>query len=202
MEMATQEIKEYYDATEQREIRADLEYAVSIVGAPKIAIDCGCGAGSDIAYLLEHGFKVYGFDIEEESISRCQKRFNNNNNVYLSKNNFESFNYPKASLVVADASLFFCSEEDFDDVWRSIEKALFSGGIFCGSFLGPEDTMAGSEYDKSAWWTNVLVLHEKQVREKFDGFQILRFTEHKTSGQTSQGVPHEWHIFSVIAKKI
>jgi len=199
--MTTQEIKEYYVSTEQREIRTDLEHAVSMVGTPKIAIDCGCGAGSDIAYLLEHEFKVYGFDIEEESILRCKKRFKHNNNVYLSKNSFESFDYPKASLVVADASLFFCCKQAFDDIWLKIERALFSGGIFCGSFLGPEDTMAGLDYDKSAWWPNVLVLYEKQVREKFDNFQIIRFTEHKTSGLTPQGIPHEWHIFSVIAKK-
>ena len=200
--MVTQEIKEYYDSTEQREIRTDLEYAASIVAAPKVAIDCGCGAGADIAYLLEHGFMVYGFDVEEESILRCQRRFKNNNNVCLLKSSFESFNYPKASLVVADASLFFCPKQHFDDVWLSIESALISGGIFCGSFLGPEDTMAGPEYDKSSLWTNVLVLNERQVRSKFDSFQIQRFTEHKKSGLTPQGIPHEWHIFSIIAKKV
>jgi 16S rRNA C1402 N4-methylase RsmH len=101
------EIEDYYDSTVHREIRSDLTFAVDIAGYPKIAIDCGCGAGADIKYLLSKGFKIYGFDIDNESISRCKKRFMNNKDVILSKAGFSSFKYPKASLIVADASLFF-----------------------------------------------------------------------------------------------
>jgi SAM-dependent methyltransferase len=69
--MASVEISQYYEATVDRDIRSDLLFAVSMVTGPKIAVDCGCGAGADIDYLLENSFKVYGFDIEAESISRC-----------------------------------------------------------------------------------------------------------------------------------
>jgi 2-polyprenyl-3-methyl-5-hydroxy-6-metoxy-1,4-benzoquinol methylase len=48
-----------------------LVYAVSLIGNEKIAVDCGCGAGSDIAYLRNEGFTVYAFDIEEASIKIC-----------------------------------------------------------------------------------------------------------------------------------
>lgn len=200
--MTSQEIKDYYEATERRAVRADLEYAISLVNTSKIAIDCGCGAGSDIAYLLDNGFKVHAFDVERESISRCKERFKNNENVFLSKDSFESFEYPKASLIVADASLFFCAKHNFDGVWQNIENALVSGGVFCGSFLGSEDTMTSREYDKSVWWPHVLVLDEKQIKMKFNSFLIKCFTEHRESVETPQGVPHEWHIFSVVAKKI
>ena len=199
--MPSQEIEKYYDATHQREIRSDLAFAVDLLGGPKIAIDCGCGAGSDIAYLLAKGFKVYGFDIEDESISRCQKRFVNNNDVILSKAGFGSYKYPSASLVVADASLFFCPKADFGAVWKNIYECLYPNGIFCGSFLGPEDTMAGPGYDESEFWPATLVLNEEEVRDRFKDYNICRFTEHKTSGVTPQGVPHNWHIFSVVAKK-
>jgi len=118
--MPSQEIKEYYDATEYREVRSDLTFAVNIVGVPKIAIDCGYGAGTDIEYLLASGFKVYGFDIEDESISRCKKRFKNNSDVILSKAEFSSYKYPRTSLVVADASLFFCPKTEFNYVWSNI----------------------------------------------------------------------------------
>jgi len=148
--MTSQEINEYYDAMEHREVRSDLSFAVNIVGDPKIAIDCGCGAGADIKYLLARGYQVYGFDIEDESISRCKKRFNNKD-VILSKAGFSSYKYPRASLVVADASLFFCPKTEFDYVWSNIYECLYPNGIFCGSFLGPEDTMTGSIYDKSTF---------------------------------------------------
>lgn len=199
--MPSQEINEYYDATEHREIRSDLSFAVELVGDPGIAIDCGCGAGADIQYLSTKGFKVYGFDIEDESISRCKKRFMNDKNVILSKAGFSSYRYPKASLVVADASLFFCSKSEFDFVWHSIYECLYSNGIFCGSFLGPDDTMAGPDFDKTAFWPEVMVSGEKEVREMFRNYEICRFTEHKTSGKTPRGVPHDWHIFSIVARK-
>lgn len=199
--MPGQEINAYYDATAYREIRSDLTFAADIAADPRIAIDCGCGAGADIQYLLTKGFKVYGFDIEDESISRCQKRFKGNKDVILSKAGFGSYQYPKASLVVADASLFFCPKPEFDSVWGYIYECLYPNGIFCGSFLGPDDTMAGANYDKDAFWPDILVFDEKEVREIFKRYDILRFTEHKTSGTTPQGIPHDWHIFSVVAKK-
>ncbi len=200
--MSSQEIKEYYNATEHREIRSDLTFAINIVDDPKIAIDCGCGAGVDIEYLLEMDFKVYGFDIEDESISRCHKRFKDTKNVLLSKAGFNSYQYPRASLVVADASLFFCPKTEFDDVWNNIYNCLYPNGIFCGSLLGPDDTMAKPVYDKNAFWPEISVFEEKEVLNIFKRYEICRFTEHKTSGKTPQGMPHEWHVYSVVAKKI
>ena len=199
--MPSQEIKDYYDATEHREVRSDLIFAVNIVTDPKIAIDCGCGAGADIEYLLASGFKVYGFDIEDESISRCKKRFKHNSDVILSKAEFSLYEYPRASLVIADASLFFCPKTEFDYVWSNIYECLYPNGIFCGSFLGPEDTMAEPIYDKSTFWPEISVFDEKEVRDIFKSYEICRFTEHKTSGKTPQGIPHDWHIYSVVAKK-
>jgi len=199
--MPSQEIKEYFNATENREIRSDLTFAVDIVDDSRIAIDCGCGAGADIEYLLASGFKVYGFDIEDESISRCKKRFENNNNVILSKAEFCSYTYPRASLIVADASLFFCPKPEFNHVWNNIYECLYPNGIFCGSFLGPEDAMAGPIYDKSGFWPEVSIFEENEVRNLFKSYDICRFTEHKTSGKTALGIPHDWHIYSVVAKK-
>jgi len=199
--MSSKEINEYYDATEDREVRPDLTVAVDIAADPRIAIDCGCGAGADIKFLLEKGFKVYGFDIEDESILRCKKRFKSNKNVILSKAGFGSYEYPRASLVVADASLFFCRKTEFDYVWSNIYECLYPNGIFCGSFLGPDDAMARSKYNNSAFWPDISVFNEKEVRKLLGNYEIYRFTEHKTSGKTPQGIPHDWHIFSVVAKK-
>ncbi|HBX59247.1 MAG TPA: class I SAM-dependent methyltransferase, partial [Methylophaga sp.] len=140
--MSCEQITKYFDATESRKVRDDLVFSANIVSEPKSAIDCGCGAGADIAYLAEIGFTVHGFDVEQESISRCQSRFSGLDNVFLTKSSFTDFEYPPVSLVVADASLFFCPSSEFRDVWSKIYQCLLPGGIFCGSFLGPEDTMA------------------------------------------------------------
>ena len=74
-------------------------------------------------------------------------------------------------------------------------------GIFCGSFLGPNDTMAGASYNKDAFWPEVSIFEEKELRAIFEGYTILRWTEHKVTDGVSLGKPHSWHIFSVVAKK-
>jgi len=197
----SREKQKYFEATANRDTREDLKNAVSLLGDNKVAIDCGCGAGSDIAFLRSRGFTVHGFDIEEESISRCEARFENDSQVHLSQSCFSSFNYPRASLVVADASLFFCPESEFNEVWSKIVNSLLPNGVFCGSFLGPEDTMASPEYNNEAFWPDVLVFDKHQVKECFKGFDVVSFTEHKKSGVAPGGGVHDWHIFSVVARK-
>ncbi len=199
--MLRPEITKYFNTTENRNIRDDLTFAVQQVRQPKIAIDCGCGAGADISYLVSNGFTVHGFDVEEEAISRCTTRFKNNNNVTLSLASFGTYTYPKASLIVADASLFFCPKPEFTTVWKKIYKSLYPGGIFCGSFLGEEDTMAGPHYKPDYFWPEVAVFEEEGVRAIFANDEILRFNIHKSSGITPQGEPHDWHIYSVVARK-
>ena len=199
--MATEEITEYYNATAESEVRSDLQQAMEIVNQPKIAIDCGCGAGSDIAYLLANGYTVHAFDIEAESIRRCRERFKGETNLYLSQDGFNTFPYPPASLINADASLFFCPASEFDEVWCKINDALTPNGVFAGSFLGTRDTMMGSDYQKEAFWPDVLAFTEAQLRPIFKNLEILSWAELEMDGTTPQGKPHHWHIYSVIAKK-
>ena len=199
--MLSTEKLEYFKATTNREIREDLKRAVNLVGDYRVAIDCGCGAGSDIAFLRSEGFTVHGFDIEKESISLCRGRFEGDDRVYLTLASFSAFSYPKASLIVADASLFFCPEGEFNGVWHKIIESLVPNGVFCGSFLGSEDTMASQNFNKEAYWPDVLVFEEAQVQECFKGFDVVIFTEHKKSGLAPSGEPHDWHVYSVVSKK-
>ncbi len=200
--MSTKEKLEYYADTANSDVRSDLILATSMVGPDKVAIDCGCGAGSDIAYLIKEGFTVHAFDIEEASITLCAERFNDDKRVFLSQDRFSSFTYPKSSLIVADASLFFCPKNEFDLVWNKIYQSLCTGGIFCGSFLGPNDTMASLTFNRDAFWSDILVFQEHELRSKFGTFDIIRFEEHNISGKTPRGEAHHWHIYSVVAKKI
>lgn len=199
--MPSNEVLKYFDVTSNRDTRDDLRLAVDLVKGDKIAIDCGCGAGSDIAFLRSNDFLVYAFDIEEEAIFRCTDRFSNDDRVILSQSSFNAFSYPNASLIVADSSLFFCPEFEFSEVWYKMTESLVINGVFSVSFLGPEDTMAGPQYDKEAYWPDVLILSKEQIEKLFTGFKVESFTEHKSSGKAPDGKPHKWHIFSVVAVK-
>ncbi len=200
--MTSEEIIQYYSDTTNRDVREDLVFAERLIGREKIAVDCGCGAGADIAFLRDKGFTVHAFDIEEESIRLCRERFGNDENIHLSCASFNSFDYPQSTLLVADASLFFCPADEFVKVWSSIFTSLVKGGIFCGSFLGPNDTMAGPDFDKKSFWEHVLVFNEVELRVCLGDFEILKITEHNVVGEGPQGSPHQWHIYSVVARKI
>ena len=195
-----EQLRQYYQATASAPIRPDLELAATQLLPSKVAIDCGCGAGSNTAYLASMSYTVHAFDIEDEAIQRCRDRFRNNDAVQLSRHSFTSFNYPKASLVLAEASLFFCAKHDFGNVWRSITDCLEPQGLFCGSFLGPQDTMAIPNHP-SVLWQEVLILEENDIKDWLSDYDILHWTEHEHTGQSSLGEEHHWHIFSVVAKK-
>ncbi len=177
--MTSEEILDYLDNTTYRETRAELEQGVQLVSGDKTVIDCGCGAGSDIVFLREQGFLVYAFDSGSEAISRCQKRFAGDDQVKLFHDSFSSFDYPQVSLINADSSLFFCPETEFEDVWQRMYQALLPNGIFVGSFLGPEDTMAGPDFDREAYWPDILVLDEQAVKSLFNSFEIVTLNEHR-----------------------
>lgn len=199
--MTRSAISKYFDATQNRKTRDDLLFAVKNVVAPKIAVDCGCGAGADIGYLSSQGFTVHAFDVEEEAIARCSNRFHGIDNVHLTKATFATYVFPEASLVVADASLFFCPKLEFPVVWKRIYDCLRPGGIFSGSFLGQEDTMAMESHDAGDFWPASSVFAQEEVVKLLEPYEVLRFTVHKSSGTTPSGEPHNWHIFSTVAKK-
>ncbi|MFC3853203.1 methyltransferase domain-containing protein [Salinispirillum marinum] len=39
-----------------------------------VAVDCGCGTGSDIAYMAEQGYLVQGFDMNPDAVAICHER--------------------------------------------------------------------------------------------------------------------------------
>jgi len=95
-------ISGYYDTTQEMPPAKDLSLGCELVTAePRVAIDCGCGAGRDTAFLREKGFHVHAFNVEAEAIRRCRVRFAEDEGVELRQASFESFDYPRADLVSA-----------------------------------------------------------------------------------------------------
>ena len=198
--MTTDKVREYYRSTRECEARTDFRFALSQVQTEKIAIDCGCGAGSNIKHLRNEGYTVHAFDIDPEAIALCNQRFDDDPNVFLSQDSFASFQYPSASLIVADASLFFCSASELDTFIGKIKASLPPQGIFYGSFLGTRDTMAGDNYNNGDYWGDVLALTETQIKHLLKQYEILNWTEHEQDGLTHTGESHHWHVYSVVAK--
>ena len=198
--MTTKEVEKYYQSTLKSEVRPELKYALSIARGSGVAIDCGCGAGSNIKHLRAAGYTVYAYDKEKEAIALCEKQYKDDPKVILYLSSFGNFSYPSSSLIIADASLFFCPISEFDIFMQKIFTSLKPQGVFCGTFLGVRDTMASSKFNKSDYWGNVLVLSEAEIRHAFKNFQIVSWQELEKDGTTATGESHHWHIFIVVAK--
>ncbi|VCW79980.1 tRNA (cmo5U34)-methyltransferase [Acinetobacter baumannii] len=106
---------------------------------PLVAIDCGCGAGNESAYLLSKGFHVHAFDISIDAQKVCAERFKDDSKFIFYHKSFEDFNFPPASLIIASSSLFFCDPSYFYSVINRIINALPEGGILVVDLLGTQD---------------------------------------------------------------
>lgn len=194
----------YYEKTKSSPPDPTLEFALRRPdqALPKIAIDCGCGAGRNAEFLRARGFEVYGFDPEAEAIEICQNRLEGDDAAHFKCDSFLSYDYPQASLTIAALSLFFCPAGEFEDSWKKISGSVMPGGVFCGTFLGPKDTWAISG-DVFGNGTRPVISHSaNEVRALFDGFEIEGFDERDVDGNTSVGIEKHWHTFMVTAKRM
>ena len=160
-----------------------------------VAIDCGCGSGADTAYLADQGYQVIGFDINREAIEICQTRFEYEPWVKVHESSFEDFNYPMASLIIANASLFFAKPDEFYLTWLKLTGSLEKGGVFAGDFLGLNDDWA------KAHSMPITALSKSQVFMLFEDFDVIEFHERDEIGSTQLGKKKHWHTYSVIAIK-
>jgi SAM-dependent methyltransferase len=160
-----------------------------------VAIDCGCGAGSDIQYLLDHGYQVHGFDLNPDAIAMCKQRFVDQPNVTLTESSFEAFDYPNADVIVAHSSLYFADPDCFATTWRRLTRSLDVGGVFAGDFMGQNDDWASNHH------TTTMPLTTSAVKALFQGFDVISFDEREQNAKTSLGKMKHWHTYRVVAMK-
>jgi len=188
--------RQFYENALSRPHFKRTEFAIRLnESSHLVAIDCGCGTGSDAEYLQSKGYHVYAFDINADAIAICKKRFALTPLVDVIQASFESFNYPNTGIVIANSSLFFAQPNQFQRIWQNIVLSLDIGGVFAGDFMEIKDSWA-SNYDG---YTSPLT--KSQVELLFLDFEVIRFIERDEQGKTSLGKVKYWHTFSVVAVK-
>ncbi|USH01291.1 class I SAM-dependent methyltransferase [Grimontia kaedaensis] len=196
MDENTENWRKYYEKALSRPHHPRTEFVVKSNGSSsKVAVDCGCGTGSDIAYLNEQGFDVFGFDVNEDSISICRERFDSIENVYLQQRSFESFNFETAGIVIANSSLFFADPDAFKSTVKKITSSIAIGGVFAGDFLGYKDSWA------SGFRVPTSPVTKQELLEIFTDFDILRFNERDEIGKTLIGKEKHWHTYSLVVQR-
>jgi len=190
------QLKKYYKAVGSLSHAKRTEAAAKLqTSSVKVAVDCGCGTGNDISFLVDAGYKVFGFDSSAEAVSICNNRFIRNRNVEIFHNTFESYDYPRSTLLIAHSSLFFADPEKFDETWENISNSIKTGGIFSGDFMGKNDDWA------NGFNLPITLVSKDQLELLFGEYEILFLKERDEIGSTAVGKSKHWHTYSVVARK-
>ncbi len=162
--------------------------------APRLAIDLGCGDGTETLALLQHDWQVLAIDQEAEAIRRVQAKVPSGYQARLTTQvwAFEQVLLPSADFVYAGYSLPFCAPKHFDALWAKIVAALPVGGRFAGQLFGNHDSWTS---DPTMTFQNV-----EQAKQRFGQFEIESWEEVEEDGNSFVG-PKHWHIFHIIACK-
>ena len=190
----------YYSAIAGRSLRELFVDATSFLPttAPGdrtlVAVDLGCGDGTETLELLRRGWTVLAVDGSLEGIARLRESVPPTDRGRLSTRvaPFSEVALPISDLVYAGLSLPFCDPGEFDEVWSRITSAIRPDGLFVGHFFGPHDTWSG---------TSDMTFHPRaEVEALLADFEIERLREQDDDGEAVSG-PKHWHVFHVIARK-
>ena len=162
---------------------------------PRLAVDLGCGDGTETQALLQQGWRVLAIDQEPAALQLVEAKVQGETRTRLETRvaSFENLLLPAADLIYAGYSLPFCAPAHFTSLWQTIVTALPPDGCFAGQFFGPHDSWAKNP--------NLTILAAEQVQQLCQAFEIESWQEVDEDGDSFRG-PKHWHIFHVIARKI
>jgi len=187
----------FHEATLDRRPRPLLRAACDLLGlgAGRIAVDLGCGAGVEVLALLARGWSVVAIDQDLAGLDLLRGRVpaRDAGRVRIVRASFAEVSLPSAYLVHAGYSLPFCTPEDFPGVWAGIRRALLPGGVFAGQLFGIRDGWADAGARMS--------FHGRdQVDALLDGMEVVRLDEAEWDGAAMSG-PKHWHVYDILARQ-
>ena len=171
--------------------RALAEYGDVAAGA--VAVDLGCGDGTESRALLEAGFAVTAVDADDAAMGLLADAASAGAPLTLLRAPMQDVELPAADLVYAGLSLPFCPPGAFDRLWARIRRALRPGGLLACDLFGDRDTWAGDEQMTS--------VAAERVTALLDGLEVLRLEESEEDGSSFSG-PKHWHTFQVLARQV
>ncbi|MHA2501540.1 MAG: class I SAM-dependent methyltransferase [Candidatus Kariarchaeaceae archaeon] len=186
----------YYDVTGGREPRDLFVRGFESVDPllPKIGADIGFGAGNEVLFLLNQGWKAIAIDAENEAGERLRSKVGEEANLELIISKYENVSFPSTSLLHAGYAIPFCHPDHFEEVWQRLSNSISTGGIFCGQLFGVNDAWSDNES---------MTFHSRdQVTSLLSGFEILELEEEEGTKGTATGGDKYWHIFHIMARKL
>lgn len=156
-----------------------------------LAIDFGCGLGTETAYLASRKpWRILAIDHDPELLKMAKLRMNSlgNSAVEFSQSTFESIKeIPNCDFFYCYHSLHFCQKYDYDRLWSMIIKSLNPGGILAISVFGETDFLVKKG--------QAVGITEEEIHRILTGFKMHHFKNVKEQG------PEQLDFIEVIAEK-
>ncbi|MFY0663500.1 MAG: class I SAM-dependent methyltransferase [Natronospirillum sp.] len=183
----------YYDKQEGRATNPLLLKALQHCAAPGLAIDLGCGEGTDTRALLALGWRVVAIDAEAEAIERLSNSLADTPTEALRTQvaDARGLELPNCDLLYAGLSLPFNAPEDFHELWQRCCQAVKPQGIFAAHLFGDRDDWAHNP-------TRTFHTHAQAEALVAQG-QVLHFEEREFDGHSALG-PKHWHWFEFVVR--
>lgn len=180
----------YYEYGKGRQVRPLFTEAMARVGSPGVAIDLGCGDGTETLALLEAGWTVHAVDASPDGIARTAYRGRaHGDRLTTHLTRLEDFQPPATDLLYSGWTLPFCPPERFDALWSRLRSALRPGGLLVVNLFGPRDDWASE--------TGMTFKTLGQAQAMAEGLVDLSVTETETDGQSFSG-PKHWHEIGIM----
>jgi SAM-dependent methyltransferase len=162
-------------------------------GRGRLAVDLGCGEGTEALELLARGWSVLAVDTQEAGLAALRARIPAPaaERIRVLCASFTETDLPRAHLNHAGFSLPFCPPQEFPSMWARIRQALAPGGVFAGQLFGIHDSWADDP--------GMTFQSRREAEELLYGLRILRLDETEQDGHAFSG-PKHWHIFDVLAR--
>ena len=183
----------YFEKTQNGKPRENLVRALDLFAKEnfhELCMDIGSGAGNDISYLLDKGWKVIAFDPEEDSQRIIHERFPSHPNLNFTKASFKEISWEMVDLINCSYVLPFCEKDYFDTLLQNIITHVKPGSRFAGNFFGPRHG-----------WNHLNLVSKEKALSYFSNFNIEYIHEVEEDKISALDEEIFFHNIDLVARK-
>ncbi len=183
----------YFEKTRNGNPRENLVRVIDLFDKENfqgLCMDIGSGAGNDISYLLDKGWKVIAFDPEEESQRIIHERFPNHPNLQFTRANFKEIPWETVDLISCSYVLPFCEKDFFDILMRKIVSHIKPGGRFSGNFFGLNHS-----------WNHLCLVSKEKALSYFQDFDLEYINDIEEDKISALGDEVYFHNIDVVGRR-
>ncbi len=158
----------YYDQTAKLDISNRYDKFLKLIPQNGKILDAGCGSGRDSLFFKQQGYGVVSFDISKELVELAS-RLIGQEVLHMSFSDLDFENEFQG--IWASASLLHIPQEEIDDVFGKLSRALKENGVLYASFkYGNKERKDGDRFfnDFNEEKLNLLMNRQKNMKiEKY-----------------------------------